>query len=292
MTNIVFVHGRSQEHKDPVSLKQEWIDAWGKGLARSGLDLPLPASSIRFPYFGDTLEQLSRDAASRDVPDIIVHGGSVDAEGQAFLAAYLRQVQRKCGIDDEEIRAAMRADAVEMGPQDSRWVHGLLQALDGHVPGASGAAVATFTADVYQYLVNPGIRDVMDTGVRQAITGGVDTIVVSHSLGTVIAYNVLRRDGELGGYRVPLFVTLGSPLGVDVVRRGLAPIRRPSCVGRWVNALDPRDIVALYPLDHAHFDLTPPIENYDRVENWTPNRHGIVGYLDDAHVARLIHDAC
>jgi hypothetical protein len=39
--------------------------------------------------------------------------------------------------------------------------------------------------EVYQYLRNPGVRDLIDTAVRKAIMGGVPTAFVSHSLRTV-----------------------------------------------------------------------------------------------------------
>ena len=60
------------------------------------------------------------------------------------------------------------------------------------------------------------------------------------------------------------------------------------------NALDQRDVVALYPLDSVNFPLdpaVPAIENKRDVRNKTDNRHGITGYLDDAEVARRIHEA-
>ncbi len=49
---LVFVHGRSQEHKDAAALKGTWIAALREGLAKSGLDLPIPETNIRFPYYG------------------------------------------------------------------------------------------------------------------------------------------------------------------------------------------------------------------------------------------------
>jgi hypothetical protein len=59
----------------------------------------------------------------------------------------------------------------------------------------------------------------------------------------------------------------------------------------WFNAFDPRDAVALYPLDTEHFDVEPSIENKADVRNDTPNCHGISGYLSDKDVARRIYDA-
>ena len=63
-------------------------------------------------------------------------------------------------------------------------------------------------------------------------------VVVAHSLGTVLAYNVLLEAPEL---TVDTFVTLGSPLGTDMGAsmlpepdaEGIHPW--PGSVRRWVN---------------------------------------------------------
>jgi hypothetical protein len=72
----------------------------------------------------------------------------------------------------------------------------------------------------------------------------------------------------------------------------LLEVRFPApAVTAWYNAYDPKDVVALCPLDAANFPVNPPVENYGRVLNGTDNRHGIIGYLDDADVAKQILDA-
>jgi hypothetical protein len=120
---------------------------------------------------------------------------------------------------------------------------------------------------------------------------------VAHSLGTVVAYRLLRTQAQTRGWQVPAFVTLGSPLGVTEIRRTLAsaaPLRCPGGAQSWFNAMDERDVVALYPLTPRHFPLnpaTPNIENKCDVDNFTKNRHGIEGYLSDPEVARRIHAA-
>jgi hypothetical protein len=35
--------------------------------------------------------------------------------------------------------------------------------------------------------------------------------------------------------------------------------------------------------------VDPAVTNHTKVSNWTDNRHGIVGYLDDELVAKTIH---
>jgi hypothetical protein len=148
------------------------------------------------------------------------------------------------------------------------------------------------TFDVYHYLRNPGVRDMIDEGVRGAMPSGVETVVVGHSLGTVVAYNLLRREAEANGWIVPLYATVGSPLAVTAIRKVLQPLKSLTPpVGAWFNAMDPNDIVALYPLGPPRFDVQPTIENKVDVDNHTPNQHGIAGYLDDPVVAKRIHDA-
>ncbi len=209
----------------------------------------------------------------------------------------MSEIQAKAGVTDAQIAEVGGEEVLRRGPQNWEWVHSILKAIDRYVPHGSGTSIALFTHDVYQYLKNSAIRQQIEDGILKAITPGTETIVVSHSLGTVVSYNLLRREGHLRGWKVPLFVTLGSPLAVGEIRKTLksfAPTRCPECVSAWFNAMDERDIVALYPLDPGSFPLspaTPAIENKTNVHNRTNNRHGIAGYLDDADVARRIHNA-
>jgi pimeloyl-ACP methyl ester carboxylesterase len=71
-----------------------------------------------------------------------------------------------------------------------------------------------------------------------ALLGADTRVVVAHSLGTILAYNVLCEHPELA---VDTFVTLGSPLGTDLTAEMLPPPgedgfhRWPGSVQRWVN---------------------------------------------------------
>lgn len=288
---LVFVHGRAQQRLDSIALKQEWIEAWKAGLAKSGLTLPIAEADIRFPYYGDTLEQMAGGVSADEAARIVVRGEQFDRNEEAFVRAYLQEVQAEAGITDAEVAALVDPAVRERGVLNWGWVQGILSVLDTKVPGASAASVALATSDVYRYLNRPAIRDTLDAGVRSAFAADTESVVVAHSLGTVVAYNVLKRDGDARGLNVPLFVTLGSPLAVTVVKRAIRPIAHPSCAKQWFNAMDERDVVALFPLDAAHFDIDPAIDNKTDVDNPSPNRHGIAGYLGDREVARRIHAA-
>jgi hypothetical protein len=288
---LMFVHGRAQEKKDAAALKGEWIAAFREGLSKSELDLSISENMIRFPYYGQTLYDLVSNVPPEKVAQVIVKGENADEQQRAFVRAVIQEVRDKAGITDAEIAAVAEQAVVTKGPLNWEWLHAVLRAIEQTVPGASGASIAVATNDVYQYLFNIGIRDAIEEGIRKAMQPGADTVIVGHSLGTVVAYSLLRREGKSSGWKVPLYVTLGCPLGVSAIKRALAPNRHPECVGDWFNALDVRDIVALYPLDEDTFPITPSIENKIDVNNQTENRHGISGYLNDKEVAKRIYDA-
>ncbi len=253
--------------------------------------LPIAEQAIRFPYYGQTLYDLVEENLQEKVAEVIVRGESIDEAQRNFLRSVLEKVRQKARITKQQLEEVAGSDVIKRGPLNWKWLQGILKAVDRYVPCGSGASIAIATNDVYQYLKNPGIRDTIDEGVRAAMTPAVPTVVVAHSLGSVVAYNLLRREGTAQGWVVPLYVTLGSPLAVTAIQKALRPVKHPSCVKKWYNAMDERDVVALYPLYKNNFDVDPVIENKTDVRNETSNRHGISGYLDDKDVARRIFDA-
>jgi hypothetical protein len=295
---LVFVHGRAQENKDSIALKGEWIEAFNEGLEKSNLKLPIPETDVRFPFYGDTLYDLVAGKNANEAAAIIIRGQDSDSDEKRFLQSIMEEVRKKAGITDEQLVAIAGQEVVDRGPLNWEWLQTVLQAIDRYVPYGSGGSIALATRDVYRYLKDKPIRDVIDSGVSAAIKPGIETVVVSHSLGTVVAYNLLRQSGQAHGWKVPLFVTLGSPLAVTEIRKTVkalaTPAQCPTCATAWFNAMDERDVVALYPLTAAQFPLNPvnpAIENKTDVRNKTENRHGIAGYLDDKEVARKIYDA-
>lgn len=291
MRTLVLVHGRAQEFKDAVELKAQWVAALHAGLEAAGIDDEVPDDRIRFAYYGQTLYDLVAGDA-RNAAEVIVRGDpGADQAEEDFLRAVLQEVAAESGVTDADVREELDDETLQRGPLNWGWVRAAVTVLDRRMPGASVATMALTTKDVYRYLHNAGIRDVIDTGVRAAMPDDDEAVVVSHSLGTVVAYNLLRREAAAAGWTIPLFVTLGSPLGVTAIRQALRPIGHPGGVDTWFNAFDRQDIVSLYPLDGDHFPVDPAIDNHDGVDNGTSNQHGISGYLGDPTVARRIHEA-
>jgi hypothetical protein len=287
MRRLVFVHGRAQEFKDALTLKGVWVDTLRQGLAKSGLQLPNDLD-IKFPYYGQTLVDLL--APMGPVAEVVIRGATADAGHKAFTDAILSEIRANMGISDAEVTALHDPNVVQKGALNWSWVLASLRAIDEHVPG-SGVTLGLFTYDVYQYLKNARVRKAIDAGIQQAIARDVPTVVVGHSLGSVVAYRLLADVGTGAGWQVPLYVTVGSPLAIEAIKSALGRFAHPACVDAWFNARDPSDCVALYPLDDAHFRVDPKIRNKSDVANHTDNHHGIIGYLDDAQVARTIYDA-
>ena len=79
--------------------------------------------------------------------------------------------------------------------------------------------------DKDQYIAD-FMREPLEEALRDAWDDNCDVAILSHSMGTFIAYDVLWRFshrnmpgfGEYNNKRIQLFVTMGSPLGEKVIR--------------------------------------------------------------------------
>jgi subtilisin family serine protease len=105
-----------------------------------------------------------------------------------------------------------------------------------------------FARDVNDFLFVEARREVMRRSLQERLeSGGGPFVVIAHSQGSMIAYDVLSK---MTGIEVPLLVTIGSPLGIQEVQDELERFQKvkklavPACVGRWLNVCDTRDPVA------------------------------------------------
>jgi hypothetical protein len=119
------------------------------------------------------------------------------------------------------------------------------------------------------------------------------SIVVAHSLGSVVAYEALHAHPDL---EVDLLVTIGSPLAIrgtvfdrlqpaPVSGGGRAPC--PPGVRRWANIADPGDICAVPRWLGRYFAVTDDAE----ASIGTFAYHKATAYLRCAPVRKLIHEA-
>lgn len=158
-----------------------------------------------------------------------------------------------------------------------------------------------FLRDVNDFLFVKERRDAMEQSfVDRLAAGGGPFVVIAHSQGSLIAYDVLRRL-DRARFHVPLFVTIGSPLGMqevqDMLRQwtgGALPF--PPCVDRWLNVADRLDPVA-FDVDLSN-DFEGRIENVPRpgelgigINPDSPQHpHSGTGYLRTRYVREAVRE--
>jgi hypothetical protein len=279
---LLLAHGIAQGGRNPSDIKSDWLYSLNKGLVKAGLVLPSNVA-VDLPYFGDLLDSY---VVRQDLPigdGIVAKGGDIGSAYAKFRDDMVEEMRVGAGISDGEVQAEMGPGATDEGIQNWKWVQAIVRILDRRTPGVSAWTIERFLREAFVYIQYPAVQAAINNVVNDMLKDDT-AVVVGHSLGSVVVYNILRSRAA----KVPLLVTVGSPLGIGPIRKSLGPLKNPAGSKGWYNGLDPADIVALYPLDSGNFDVRPSITNNIKIKNWTENRHGIIGYLDDADVARTI----
>jgi len=281
---LLLVHGRGQGQRTAEELLDTWRTALSDGLRRHDLPPLDPAVEVRLPFYGRRLDELT---AARGRSGVVARGGE-PGTADPFQGQLVLELAARAGVTDDEIAAEAIGDARERGPQNWEWVHSAAKLLSRKVPWLGRSLLPTLTRDVHAYLRRPSVTKAVDDLVVSDMGPG-PTVVVGHSLGSIVAYRVLQNAAP--AIEVPLLATVGSPLGIDIVKAYLPhPLGMPPKVGHWLNAADERDYVALYSrLDRDTFPAD--IENISDVHNPRDNPHGIAGYLSDRSVLTRISRA-
>ena len=282
---IVLIHGRAQGGRSSQHILEQWVPGLKAGMHAAGLTLD-PSIPIVAPFYGDVLDSMSEQAI-RFRPEVVTRGTPPPGDVDEVTAAMIEQMAIRAGLDFDQVLDEESVSVVERGPERWGWVQALARRLEAKYPWLARTVIGKVTSDVKSYIDFPHIQDAIHAIVVPALEDG-PTVIVSHSLGTVIAYWSLVE--HVPNADVPLLITAGSPLGLNTIKKRLPqPLRIPHGVQRWLNVTDQEDIVAL----HARLDqdtFIPGIENVDDVENGD-DPHAIERYLSDPRVARAIHAA-
>jgi hypothetical protein len=282
--NLVFIHGRAQGGRSESEIRDSWLGGLRRGFAKIRIN-PAHLGQVFAPFYGDRLDELTISAKENLVKVVERGGPAEDVPFDDFTAEIIKRMAERAHIDPQQAMDEAGLTVVERGPERWEWVQALFRRLETTNPWLANFSIATFTADVKAYLDNPFIRQQIDDIVLPELQKD-PCVVVAHSLGTVVAYLNLFANPHI---RVPLLVTAGSPLGINVIKDRLPhPLGIPTGVQHWLNASDEEDLVALYShLDRKTF--VEGIENITDVENGD-QPHNIVRYLEDSTVARKIAD--
>jgi hypothetical protein len=186
------------------------------------------------------------------------------------------------GTEESVTGAALDSWVRDMAYTAVALVRGESEIHEEALPLPTAARVAIFRmlvertfVDVYAYFFG-GSGDAMRERMRDALDGvHGPVVVVSHSLGTIIAYDVLRERSR----EVPLLVTAGSPLAVQEIEDLVThPLRVPDGVAAWRNVCDARDLVALDKTIRPEYAPADRVRDF-LVVNDSANHHDITDYL-------------
>jgi hypothetical protein len=285
---LLLVHGIAQGGKNPADLEKAWIDTLREGYKAANLAFPA-SLSVDFPYYGDALD--ARVASSKlPLPQQITpKGGEAPSAYEEFVRSSLAEMKESADISDAEVAAeAGPIPATEKGIQNWRLTQALARVIDKRFPRFTSTTIERYLRDVFLYVSNRSVTREINAIVEAKLTDE-PTVVIGHSLGSVVAYRVLVEQGAK--VKLRRFITVGSPLGIRTISSNLGVLKYPAADVNWYNAYDEGDVVALNPLRDPWFKTDPAVTNYNRVKNITDNRHGIVGYLNDVTVARCVAEA-
>ena len=291
---VVFVHGRAQEFKDPALLTRQWLAALNAGLT-SADEAPLGAGDVVLPFYGDVLYRISAAAAGDRVrleslptgeagpirPDTPADVGAVEREMVADMGRLAR-----IGVPPPDVPAA---DLEGAAARTRVRPEGLREHILSWKAARDVLSLLAKRSRVDQLIIEAQLRDVamyLTRGrddilevVKRAIPAETPLILVSHSLGTVVARDLLVDNGVRD--RTVLWVTTGSPLGVEAVQRNLLSAGCVHPGTPWLSAFDINDVVALgNPLRQSWGDPLTDVE----VENGADS-HSISRYLAHPEVA-------
>ncbi|MEU1454966.1 alpha/beta hydrolase [Streptomyces avermitilis] len=261
---LVFVHGIGGPRDARADL-DEWLRATAHGARAAGHSARISgllggwAADARFAYYGDLFRRSGAQG-----------GPAAGAEDEDALVALLQEAVDE-RLTDPQLTpaeaAALRRARAQLAPTGRAQGVGAparhavnaltsLLALPG-LRATGGWLTARTTAgmlgQVARYLnrAEPDEQGAaLDGRIRTRVTECLDregpTVVVAHSLGTVVALETLHAHRA----PVPLLITLGSPLGIRTAvqpRVRPQPLGTPECVGRWLNFWDRDDLVAARP---------------------------------------------
>ena len=286
---IVGVHGLSRKPPEP-QLTDDWLRSLREGLGRNdGLDVAPERLGLELVYWADWLQAQPYGPGEDPEP-------YTPAPGTEALPGYKNRWFDQVLVDVLD----RVTDPLDWG--------GALEPLDALKRYVGLDEVATRLlqkrlVDLGTYYLDQDKRAQLRGRLAQKLMAhrGKRVMLIAHSMGSIIAYDVLRDLGrELTGMQVDHLVTIGSPLGMPYVlykiRQENASIRTPSIVRRWTNLADRRDPVAV---DVHLADEFEPNDRGVSVEDrlvingyvapsGKPNHHKIYGYLRTPELSQLV----
>ncbi|MGW1784932.1 hypothetical protein ACWCQQ_38380 [Streptomyces sp. NPDC002143] len=241
--HIVGVHGIRQRDTNSLKLAEDWNLALAEGIAlHCGPTSFTP--SVTTPYYGDVFPKGRFQLGDEDPSEELAE---TDEEELELLAQALEA--HTPPVPGERPAAGTLGAPPPVSPR----ITAALARIDRRCGPGVGKALLSRVSEVYGYFSAKskydGMAETVRDRVREAVEQSGATLIIAHSLGSVIVYDMFRRgrfpSGVDGG--VSMLITCGSPLAWLPLRRKLGvrasdELQLPSNV-RWLNVFDPNDPV-------------------------------------------------
>ncbi len=293
--HIFFVHGRNFK-PDQDTLAYNWQDAihWGidREYGREGTDMLLDAKQTVI-YYGDLSNEFlySKDKTYDMPSDIEDRTTALEKLKKYYYNQFTRSSYKKL------------PNVSDIGKQIAELFSTALYYL-----GLGNIVVGKVAPDMKQYW-NPDsswgsdVRWRLTEPLVKALEDGDEILIVSHSLGTMIAYDVLWKLSYYGEYQhlrdkqIDL-ITLGSPLGDRNVIKNLkgsnntGSRKYPNNINKWINISAADDYVSHVDKLNDKFENTiedKSIYNLSVRFNKSNPHHG-AGYLISPMTAYHINE--
>ncbi len=287
---IIFIHGMNQQNYTAHRLKEHWLKVFKLGLKQMPCRVNVRDLHIHMPFYGDlmTKYQLSNQldlntllpkSFFNNYFPINVHPSNPPTREHTPFVPLLRPTDQTDKSFSE--RLYLTSQLVK-----DRVLKELVVLLN-NFPKLHESLIQQFLIETYMYLSNPEFMEEVHQRILKKMREDEDYIVVGHSLGSVIAFQLLSDPSYQ--FSVKRFVTLASPLSFRVIQSKLpSPISRPPCIyGDWFNFYSQDDFLTAFPLCEAPFNFEPAIIN-QKIYTFANQPHEILGYLQHPSVIKAI----
>jgi len=277
---LVGVHGIGQHYESRPQLVKEWEPALRGGLEMANDRRPPNPFNFDLAFYGDLFrpdpDADGKGAAGEDFPARL---DDIDPDELAELTEAVEEIVTPADL------AIVKAEAesgkgirLEVDTGVPVPVACLIGAVERRFPPASGVLFLGDLRQVRKYLRDQKVKAEIDE-ITAAAAAAAD-VLIGHSLGSIVAYEFLRQHP---GHSVRLLVTLGSPLGLRMVRKRI-PVGRVGDA-EWVNIRDRHDPVAAAGRLSQWFQGVA-----DRQAANGSDAHGAAPYLTSKTCGRAILD--
>jgi len=296
MPHVTFIHGIANKPAADVLIR-----IWRDSLARDeGLDLGAEGISSSMVYWADVMyAEPEQEMAEHESSDSVI--AKSDADIDMSWQENLEGGEKKW---TDDLAAGINFDASPPNGNDDFQppVEDMEKSFE-RIPlpwWLKRRIMKAFLRDVHHYLFNTEstprpndkyrVRDEIRSRTIETLKIGAAKpgphIVVSHSMGTVIAYDCLKRVADCP--RVDSLMTIGSPLGLDEIQDKLQPewsrnngFPDLSVASDWVNVYDRLDPVAGFDPNLANDYKKEGISVIKDIneQNYGKWRHNISKYL-------------